>query len=527
VSPSLQDACLRWADRPALIHRGLTLTYAGLWERILALSWSYHSLGIRPGDRVMCQLPTSPEHLTAIGAAWAAGAIHVGAHPDLTASELSDLVARTGAGALLFAPGRGAEDPRVVLESVRAAHPSLLMISHDVDSDAADHRLSELLAARGSQAEPPFPSGPEDAALLVFTSGTTGTPKAVIETLPALWSKLELFARAIAPTPEDVHLVYLPINHIFGLKLALMALASGGCVLLQDRFSPGAALSLAREHGVTVLPGTPTHLTLLLRHLRRDPHALAAVRCIPFAAAPPPPVLIEQLYERLDAGLVHIYGCSEGFVTLTTDPAEIRRGAVGSTVFEGPPGTPPTGTVAIVDPDSGAILSPDALGEIAFGIKVPVRYWGGPRAGADGWYRTGDLGWLDARGCLTVSGRIRDVVNRGGMKVACAEVEAALAGHPELEECAVIATPDEILGEAICACVVPAGTHVPSLAELRSHFSRRLAPHKLPDELCVVPSLPRSKLGKLDRVALTALVVGENLPRERLIPRPRRRLGEG
>ena len=520
LSPTLHEACERWAERPALTHRGRTLTYAELWERILALSWSYRALGIRPGDRILCQLPVCPEHLIALGAAWACGAIHVGVHWDLTGPELSARVARTGAAALVFGPSREVADPLARLRVVRAAHPSLTAILHGHSGEGGERSLAALLAAPVPEPLPPVPAGPDDAALLLLSSGTTGTPKLVMETLPALWGKMALFAGGLAPRPADVHLIYLPICHVFGLKLTLMALASGGRVLLLDRFSPQAALRLAREERITVLPGTPTHLTLLLRHLADQPDALDTVRAMAFAAAPPPPALIEELYARLNVDLMHVYGCSEGFVSLTTDRDEIRRGSAGRTVFRGPPGTPPTGRVAILAPDRPVLLAPGEVGEIAFETAAPVRYWDEPAAGADGWYRTGDLGCLDPDGCLTVSGRLRDVINRGGLKVPIAEIEAALAGQPGVAESAVIPVPDPVLGEAICACVLPSlGDPPPGLAELRSGLAQLLARHKLPDELCRLDSLPRLAVGKLDRAALIALVVGGDLPRERHRPR--------
>ncbi len=516
LSASLGEACERWPQRSALTHRGRTLTYSELWERILALAWSYRALGIRPGDRVLCQLPVCPEHVIAIGAAWACGAIHVGADKDLTGPELSALVARTQAAALVFAPPEDVADPLGPLRIVRAAHPSLVAILEGHPGEGGEHALGALLASPPPEPQAPAPSGPEDAALLLLTSGTTGAPKIVVETLPALWGKMGLFAAGLAPGPRDVHLMYLPICHVFGLKLTLMALASGGRVVLLDRFSPRAALRLAHAEQVTILPGTPTHLTLLLGHLREHPGALDSVRASAFAAAPPPPALVEALYDRLDVELMHVYGCSEGFVSLTTDRAEIRRGSAGRTVFRGPPGTPPTGSVAIVAPDRPAFLEPGEIGEVAFGTSTPVRYWDEPAVAADGWYRTGDLGWLDHDGCLTVSGRLGDVVNRGGLKVACAEIEAALAGQPGVAACAVIPAPDPVLGEAICACVVASGDRSPILAEVRTGLAQRLARHKLPDELCVLDALPRSRFGKLDRAALAALVAGNDQPRERL-----------
>jgi len=516
LAGTMQAACERWGPRPALTHRGQTLTYAELWERILAAAWAYRSLGIGPAERVICQLPTCPEHVIAVNAAWACGAIHVGAPKDLTGPELAALVGRTGARAVVYQPPGGHGDPLAPLRRVQEAHPSTVAIVHGHDAEPGQHALGELFASPPAGPQPPAPSGPDDTALLVLTSGTTGRPKAVMETLPALWAKMGFFAGALSPRHDDVHLMYLPICHVFGLKLALMALASGGRLVLMDRFSPTEALELVDEEGVTVLPGTATHLTLLMDELDPARHRTRTLRATVSAAAPLPPELVDGLHERLGVELLHVYGCSEGFLTATADRDEIRAGSVGRTVFRGPEGSPPDGSVAILDPDRHALLPAGEIGEIAFGASRPVRYWEAPPAATDGWYRTGDLGWLDGHGRLYISGRLKEVVNRGGLKVAAGEIEAALVRHPHLADAAVVPAPDPVLGEAICACVVPAGAGPPTLGELRASLGEHLARHKLPDELCVVDSIPRSGVGKIDRAALGALIAGADVPRERL-----------
>ncbi|HWC11420.1 MAG TPA: AMP-binding protein, partial [Acidimicrobiales bacterium] len=453
--------------------------------------------------------------------AWACGAIHVGASKDLTGPELAALVERTQATAVVYQPPGGQSDPLAALRAVRAARPSTVAVVHGHGAEPGQHALSQLLAFPDVGTQPPAPAGPHDTALLVLTSGTTGRPKAVMETLPALWAKMAFFADALSPGHDDVHLMYLPICHAFGLKLSLMALASGGRLVLLDRFSGPEAVRLVHEEGVTVLPGTPTHLTLLLDALDTGRHRVDTLRAAVSAAAPLPPGLVDELHERLGVELLYVYGCSEGFLTRTTDRADIRRGSVGRTVFRGPEGSPPDGSVAILDRDRHAFLPPGEVGEIAFGASRPVRYWAEPAAATDGWYRTGDLGRLDRDGRLFVSGRLKEVVNRGGLKVASGEVEAALVGHPELADAAVVPAPDPVLGEAICACAVPTGARPPTLAQLRAFLDERLARHKLPDELCVLESIPRSGVGKIDRAALDALVVGTDLPRERLRPAAR------
>ena len=521
LEPSLRAACERWPSRPAMTFRGRTLDYAEVWQRVLALAEAYRSAGITAGDRVVCQMPTCPEHLIAANAAWAVGAIHVGAHRDLTPAELGSLVRQTEASAVVVQPFPAVPDPVAAARAVREANPAAVVIVHGHEPPPGCLHLSALLGGPSPDPTPPVASGPEgtpDPALLVRTSGTTGEPKLVAETLPALWAKMAFFAEAVEPRPGDVHLLYLPIAHVFGLKLALMALATGGRLVLLDPFSPVEALRLVEDEGITITAGSPTHLALLIDELDTGGYRVDSLRWVVTAAASLPPALVPQVYERLGVDVLSVYGCSEGFLTRTSDRDEIQRGSVGSTVFSGSAGdlrAPPDGRVRVLDLEDLSPLPAGHVGEIAFGAAQPVRYWGQPPAATDGWYRTGDLGWMDDDGLVFVSGRLKEVVNRGGLKVAAGEIEVALAEHPHVADCAVVPAPDPVLGEAICACVVPTGAP-PTLTDVREQLGRTLARHKLPDELCVVESIPRSSVGKVDRGALTRLVAAGERPRERL-----------
>ena len=520
LEPSLDAACLRFADRPAITFAGTTLTYRDVRAKVLALAGAYRRLGVGPGDRVICQLPDCPEHIVAINAAWAVGAVHVGADNDLTGAELSSLVGWTGAAAMVFSPRAGDEDGLAPLHTVQRDHPGTAMVLHGADHVDGTHALSDLLGPGGPSAPSAEPQiGPDDTALLFLTSGTTGRPKGIMETLPNCWAKMQFFVDAFGPGPDDVHLIYLPIAHVFGLRLALLSLLSGGRLVLLDRFSPEQALRLVGEEGVTVLPGMPTHFRLLLSGLDPARHQVGSLRWGITAASNLPRPLAEQIYERLGVELLYVYGCSEGFTTETTDRDEILRGSVGSLVFRGPPGTPPDGTVWAVDPATGVRLGPGEVGEIVFGAARPVRYWQAPEVAADGVYHTGDLGRVDPDGCVVVLGRLKELVNRGGLHVSPAEVETELARHPAVADAAVVGTPDPVLGEAICACVVCGGADQPDLAGVRTFLSRSLARHKLPDELCIVERIPRTNIGKVDRPALAALVGGGDVHTERLRPR--------
>ncbi len=498
------------------------MTYAELMARVSTVAASYRRLGVAPGDRVVCALADCPEHIVAMNAAWAVGAIHVGTDADLTGGEMAWLVDRTEAAAVIVQQ-RSASPVAIssVVEAVRAARPQthVVVLGEPGTSEPGTLSFAELDAG-WADPQPPAPplAAAHDTALFLLTSGTTGKPKAIMETLPHCWAKMQFFADAFSPGPDDVHLVYLPVGHVFGLRLALIALLSGGRLVLLDRFSPEEALRLVAAERVTVLPGMPTHLRLLLDRLGPGRHDVSSLRWVISAAATLPRRVAEQVYDRLGAEILFVYGCSEGFTTLTTDREEIRAGSVGRTVFQGPPGTPPAGTVDIFGAD-GRALPVGEIGEIVFGARQPVRYWRDPEVAADGWYHTGDLGRMDTGGRLYLEGRLKELLNRGGLKVSPTEIETALARHPDVTDAAVVATADPVLGEAICACVVPGDAGAPSLADIRSFLGETLARHKLPDELCLVERVPRTNIGKVDRTALAALVVEDTRPKQRARPR--------
>ena len=523
LQPSLHAACRRWADRPAITFRGATLSYGELWEKVEALAAGYRRLGVRAGDRIVCQLPNNPEHVVAMNAAWACGAIHAGTDNDLTGPELSWLVDRTEASVLVFQPRPDAADPLAPVRAVHEARPATKVVVHDAGTAGKGQvSMAELLGAGAGVGapgvEPRYPS-PDETGLLLLTSGTTGRPKAVMETLRGCWAKMQFFADAFSPGPGDVHLLFLPMGHVFGLRLSMLALLSGGRLVLLDRFSPGEAARLVTEEGVTVLPGMPTHFTLLLDAVDPSRHEMGSLRWAVSAAASLPRPLVERIYATLGCEILYVYGCSENFTTLTTDRDELLGGSVGRTVFEAPEGEPPDGSIRAVRPDDHAPLPPGEVGELAFGARGPVRYWRAPDTATDGWYYTGDLGRVDPDGRVYVLGRIKELVNRGGLKVSPTEIEAAVSRHPGVADAAVVGTPDPVLGEAICACIVPAGEHRPDLGELRSFLGRSLARHKLPDELAVVPAIPRTKIGKVDRPALVATLSAAGGTTERLRPR--------
>lgn len=521
LASDLTAAAAHWGEREAIQCGDRRLTYAEVGEGVARLACAYRRLGVSRGERVVCQLPNSPEHLLAAGAAWASGIVHVGTDHDLTGEELAWIVARTEAAALLYAADPAADpaaDAGEVLAQVRRASPGtrIVVAGPGPTLPAGALALEELLAQPPEAGWTPTPAARDETSHLWLTSGTTGRPKGVMESLAGCWAKMQFFADAFGPGPADTWLVYLPIAHVFGMRLAMIALLTGGRLVLVPRFSPRGALELVGREGVTVLPGMPAHFQLLLRTLDPGRHRLTSLRWGISAASTMPRPLARRIYDDLGVELLYVYGCSENFTVQTTDRGEVLGGSVGRWVYRGPEGTPPNGQVAILEPGGGTTpLATGVVGEIAFGASHPVHYWKAPDAATDGWYRTGDLGRLDGDGRLYVVGRLKELINRGGLHVSPSEIESVVARHPGVADAAVVATPDDVIGEAICACVVPRGPGVApvTIDELRTFLGASLARHKLPDELCLVEGIPRTKIGKVDRASLGAAATAR--PRQR------------
>ena len=466
----LLDACAAFAERTALVEGERSMTYGELADAIAAVAGQHRDAGVELGDRVVCQLPNGIAHFVAAGAAWSIGAAHVAADRELTRREAADLVSMTEAKLLL-------DDPAAVA------------------------------AATASGLATAMPPEPDDIAAIFTTSGSTGRPKLPLGTHGKLQGSWTGLAAWLGFGPSDVHLVQLPLSHGFGLMLATAGLLSGGRLVVLDDFTADRALDAIERERVTVLNGTPTHFRLLLDRLQG--HDVRTLRIGVAAGATFPVPLLEAIYESLGMELLVMYGSSEGVGVATRERDQILAGSVGE--------PDPPGSVAILDLDGDDALPVGAVGEIAFARSVnPVRYWGETTEDAarraNGWYRSGDLGRLDDDGLLYVVGRIKHQINRGGLNIDPAEVEAALRTCTGVADAAVIGVPNPVLDEVVCACVVPSPGAAPALEPLRAQLGQTLASFKLPEELCVLDAIPRTGIGKVDHAALRATVLSPTTP---------------
>jgi acyl-CoA synthetase (AMP-forming)/AMP-acid ligase II len=456
---AVEAACQRWPERTALIHGDRSMSYGELWESMLKQAGRFAELGIGAGDRVLCTLPNGFEHVAALGASWMQGAVHAAADHQLTDAEVHRLAGIAGAALVL----RRRQDGGLEAE-----------VRQDCRHGAA-----------------PRPPEPKDNAYVLLSSGTTGVPKAIVVDHGPFSSSLFALADRLGLGPDDTHLGQLPLAFGFGMQVAMVSLVTGGRLVLMERFSTREAVRLIRTHRVTVLDGTPAHYLLVL-NAAENADDLRSLRAGIGSGDIFTPALLTRIL-RQGMRFLLMYGTAEGFGVSTSDPKLLRRGSVG---------IPSPGTLAVLDPE-GHELKRGELGAIAW------RRAGGPsnrtlhEVDPGKWFHTGDLGWLDHDGCLYVVGRLKHQINRGGLKIDPAEVATAVQRLAGVAAAAVIPVPDDVLGELVCVCVVAApGASEPTLDAIRTALEGELAPYKLPEQLCVVDSIPTTANGKLDVKAL-------------------------
>jgi acyl-CoA synthetase (AMP-forming)/AMP-acid ligase II len=400
---------------------------------------------------------------------------------------------------VVYEPPDGADDPYAPLRLLRRhdARPLVLTAGDRPPPDGAP----ALAALADSAAPGPAPApAPDDPAMIFISSGTTGRPKASVAYHGNLCRRWQRLGGWLGFGPDDVHLAHLPLSHGFGLMMALAGLLAGGRLVLVRDAASGDIPRLIGAERATTFHGAPTHFKLLLDRLDPERHDVRSLRVSVGTAAPFAPPLVAAIRDRLHVKFMLMYGSSEGVGVATTDPDDFLLGSVGR---------PAAGSVAILGADGRPVPS-GTIGEIAFARSVyPVRYWDDVEPDADGraeWYHSGDFGRIDEAGRLYVFGRLKHQIDRGGLKVDPVEVEAALQRLPDVADAAVLGRPNPVLGETVCACVVPARGATVTRDGLRAALAHTLTAYKLPEELYLLEQIPRTPIGKVDLTRLRAMI---------------------
>lgn len=483
------------ANATALISRGKTTTYGDLREQVAALRGGLIALGIEPGDRVGIVCANNWYFVANWLAILGVGAVSVPLNPTSPANELARELAEVEAVAVVVGPsGR-----RSVAQIDRAQVPSL---RHVITSEGGEADLVGALALDDLLAHDPAPivdRKPDDLAVLLFTSGTAGAPRAAMLSHGNISSNIAQINALEARRQDaaDIGLGLLPFNHAFGLTVVLaVGLNSGGSLVLVERFDPQSVFETVSRHGVTMMAGAPAMWQALANLPTAPPGTFATVRLATSGADRLPLDVAGKLEERYGLVVCEGYGLTEAGPAVTS--------SIGQNYRSGSVGLPLEGVdLRLVDEDGTDALVGDP-GELwVRGDNVFLGYWNDAEATRavlrDGWLRTGDVATVDDDGYLFLVDRAKDLIIVSGFNVFPAEVESVLASHPGVAECAVVGVPHPYSGEAVKAYVVvePGASYEED--ELIAWCADHLARYKCPSKVMFVEELPHGLSGKVLR----------------------------
>ena len=487
---------LHFADSRAAIgipELGVLVTYDSLRQQVLAMADALASAGIGRGDRVAIVLPNGLPAIVSFLAASIAGTA-APLNPAYPYEEFLFFLNDTGAKVLLC-PTVGAEFARSA-----AADRNIPVLSVGMNDKGQVHILD---APSGATAKEPTP---EDTALVLHTSGSTGRPKRV----PLRHFQLAVSAANIANTyalsEQDVSLCIMPLFHVHGLMGSMLAtLLTGGTVVVPTKFNALSFWRTVREHRVTWYSGVPTMHQLLLARAHQKPPEAVTLRFIRSCSAPLSPELIHKIEGLFGVPFVEAYGMTEAAHQMTSNPLPPRHRKAGS-VGVG------TGIRISVMDKEGNHLATTQRGEIVIqGASVFRGYENNPeangRALTKGWFRTGDEGYLDEDCYLHLTGRIKDIIIRGGENIAPHEVDEILLRHPAVATAVTFGCAHPTLGEEVAAAVVLHESTGATEAELLKHCRELLAEYKCPKKLYLVPSIPTTSTGKIRRRVVAAALL--------------------
>jgi len=494
----LSETAARNPGKPAVVFEGTACTYGDFDREVGRYAAMLHAAGVGKGDRVAVQLPKRMEFLFLHFATLSVGAVTLPLNAEYRPEEVEYFLSDSGASLFVtdgerFARAAGA---------IRGLPGVRTLLLDGGGGDGADSLL-DLLSGAPAGFRRSWPAGGDDPAMICYTSGTTGRSKGAVITHRNLVSNLLALRDAWEWTGNDVLLHVLPLFHVHGLNVAVHgSLFAGSTIVMHGKFDPGRAWDALEAHGCTLFMGVPTVYQRLMGEWekREGKPDLRGMRVFISGSAP----LSDSLFHRFERAtgfrILERYGMTEtGMIASNRiDPAHRVAKSVGH---------PLAGVEIRVTGEDGADVRPGEVGEVRIrGDNVFPGYWGMPgkteESFADGWFRSGDLGFLDPEdgGRLYLVGRAKELIITGGYNVYPKEIENVLDAHEAVKESAVVGLPDEEFGEKVVAVVVRKDGAVPvPPGTLVAHCKRHLASYKCPRLLFIVPDLPRNAMGKIQK----------------------------
>jgi cyclohexanecarboxylate-CoA ligase/acyl-CoA synthetase len=490
-------------DRVAVSIGDSRISYAQLYRRAASLASFFHELGIGGGDVVAVQLPNGLEFLTSYLAAGFVGATLQTLHMPYRAAEIEVLLRHGGAKAIICLAEMKDFAPAQLMLALRGLLPSLsTVIAVGKEAPAGALAFPEIFDRQMPRLRRPQAS---DRFLLLYTSGTSAAPKGVSVPYRNYLVNARLSAAELAIDASSIVMTLAPFTHLYGLFSINLALAAGATMAILPAFTPPALAAALEATRPTLLMTAPAHMAACLQARLLTRERLASVSILQISGSVCPPELARAVQDLMPRGEVHqLWGMSElqaGAFTRPGEPAELRLAFAGRAALET--------TLRIAEGETP--LRPGAEGELQVkGPSVFSGYLDDPEGSAaaftkDGWFRSGDLAVMEASGHIRLTGRIKEVINRGGVKYNPVDIETVLARHPGVAQCAIVPMPDARLGEVACCFLVPRDqASPPSLAELCAFLAAQgIAKTRWPEHLEIVAELPMTPTRKVRKGELT------------------------
>ncbi|MCW2951804.1 MAG: putative long-chain-fatty-acid-CoA ligase [Conexibacter sp.] len=509
IGGNLRRTAQRFPDREALVslHERVRLTYAQLDAAVDAWAAGLVRWGVARGDRVGIWSPNCTEWVLLQYATARVGAVLVNINPAYRAGELRYVLAQAGVTVLFSAERHRSADYRAIVAEVGGELETLARVAFLGSDDVA-----ELYRDCGPISLPGLDC--DDAINIQYTSGTTGFPKGATLTHHNLLNNGFFVGELLGYDETDRVCIPVPFYHCFGMVMGNLACTShGACIVIPaPSFEPGATLAAVRDERCTSLYGVPTMFIAELEQPGFDPTSLTSLRTGIMAGAPcPVDVMTRVVRDMHMAGVAICYGMTEtspvSTQTRSDDPLARRIGTVGQ--------VSPHVEVKVIDAATGGVLPRGAIGELCTrGYSVMRGYWEEPERTAEavdaaGWMHTGDLATMDDEGYVSIVGRSKDVVIRGGENIYPRELEDFLRGHPGVADVCVVGVPDDRYGEELCACLrVRAGSSIDADG-VRAFCRDRIAHHKVPRYVLFRDQFPETVTGKVRKFKLREDVVVE------------------
>ena len=508
-SDLLDKASDVYPDKIGLVDGVGSFTYRELRDKVDRLAVALMNMGIKQNDWVLLQFPNWHEYVISFFAMQKVGALTVLLIPRHTQTEINHFAALTRPVAWILPSQYGKIDYQPIIDDVVKENPgirNIIQVRTEKGSYPTLYELiekTELTAANLKALEARRPD-PDEVSHIMPTGGSTGLPKASVRTHNSYITNVEYHSKVWEITNNDTLMVITPVGHSMAMHWGIgAALINYAKLVLLDSTAPEDICTWIQKEKVTAVPSVPALITRMLTMEGLEKYNLTSLKKISLGGAPSTPELLKNAYEKLHCLVINAFGSSEGtnISTRPGDPIEIILNSVGRPAC-------PYDTIKIID-EAGNEVPPFAEGELV--SKGPGIFTGyfksaeenGETFTPDGFFKTGDKARKDDKDNITITGRIKDIINRGGEKISAIDIENRMSAHPWVHEAAVVGMPDAVLGERICAYVVLKPGATVTFEEIVAFLKKRGASvQQLPERVEFMSELPFTKIGKIDKKAL-------------------------